>query len=106
MALIMGVPVSTGWANQAHDRLLAMSELDRSELLALFIESGGFACRTVARTFYQGNDSKGNVFWNVECGGGEAYVVQIKNDVPGSTTVLNCRRLRAVGGSACFKKLE
>lgn len=105
MAVIAVLPVSTGRANPAHDRLAAMSELNRSELLAVFVESSGHACRTVARTFYQGEDSKGNVFWNVECGDGEAYVVQIKNDVPGSTTVINCRRLRAVGGSACFKKL-
>jgi hypothetical protein len=105
MVVIALIPVSTGRANPAHDRLAAMSELNRSELLAVFVESSGHVCRTVARTFYQGEDSKGNVFWNVECGDGEAYVVQIKNDVPGSTTVINCRRLRAVGGSACFKKL-
>ena len=83
-----------------------MSELKRSQLLAVFVESSGHVCRTVSRTFYQGDDSKGNAFWNVECSDREAYVVQIKNDVPGSTTVLSCRRLQAVGGSACFKKLE
>lgn len=106
LAVIVVSPVSTGWANPAHDRLAAMSELKRSELLAVFVESSGHACHTVSRTFYQGEDSKGNAFWNVECSDREAYVVQIKNDVPGSTTVLSCRQLRAVGGSACFKKLE
>ncbi len=94
------------WANPAQDRLVRMSELERSETLATFVESGGHACTTVARTFFQGEDAKGNVFWNVECTGGESYVVVIKNDVPGSTRVMTCRRLRMVAGADCFKKLE
>lgn len=94
------------WANPAQDRLAAMSEVERSEALAVFVESGGHSCRTVARTFFQGEDAKGNVFWDVECTGGESYVVVIKNDVPGSTRVMTCRRLRAVAGADCFKKLE
>ena len=106
VALVGSYSVPIMWANPAHVRLTAMSELERSELLAVFVESSGHACRTVSRTFYQGDDSKGHAFWNVECSGREAYVVQIKNDVQGSTTVMSCRRLRAVGGSACFKKLE
>jgi hypothetical protein len=93
-------------ANPAQDRLVGMPELERSEALAVFVESGGHPCRTVARTFFQGEDAKGNVFWNVACAGGESYVVVIKNDVPGSTRVMNCRRLRAVAGADCFKKLE
>ncbi|SPP65064.1 hypothetical protein [Nitrospira lenta] len=93
------------WANPAQDRLAAMSEVERSEALAVFVESGGHHCRTVARTFFQGEDIKGNVFWNVACVGGESYVVVIKNDVPGSTRVMSCRRLRAVAGADCFKKL-
>lgn len=93
-------------ANPAQDRLAAMPELERSEALAVFVESGGHPCRTVARTFFQGEDAKGNVFWDVECAGGESYVVVIKNDVPGSTRVMSCRRLRVVAGADCFKKLE
>ena len=94
------------FANPAQDRLAAMPEVERSEALAVFVESGGHSCRTVARTFFQGEDAKGNVFWDVECAGGESYVVVIKNDVPGSTRVMTCRRLRAVAGADCFKKLE
>lgn len=94
------------FANPAQDRLAGMPEVERSEALAVFVESGGHPCRTVARTFFQGADAKGNVFWNVACAGGESYVVVIKNDVPGSTRVMNCRRLRAVAGADCFKKLE
>ena len=35
-----------------------MPELERSEALAVFIESGGHRCRIVARTFFQGEDAK------------------------------------------------
>lgn len=98
--------VVVAFANPAQDRLAGMPEVERSEALAVFVESGGHPCRTVARTFFQGEDAKGNVFWNVACAGGESYVVVIKNDVPGSTRVMNCRRLRAVAGADCFKKLE
>lgn len=93
-------------ANPAQDRLAAMPELERSQALAVFVESGGHRCRIVARTFFQGEDAKGNVFWNVACAGGESYVVVIKNDVTGSTRVMSCQRLRAVAGADCFKKLE
>lgn len=103
---VLGGGTSAAWANPAQDRLAAMPEVERSEALAVFVESGGQPCRTVARTFFQGEDAKGNVFWNVACAGGESYVVVIKNDVPGSTRVMHCRRLRAVIGAECFKRLE
>lgn len=106
LAVAVSAGASPAWANPAQDRLAAMSELERSATLALFVVSGGNACRTVARTFFQGEDAKGNVFWNVACAGGESYVVVIKNDVPGSTRVMTCSRLRAVAGADCFKKLE
>jgi hypothetical protein len=106
LSVAVGLGASTAWANPAQDRLTNMSEVERSEALAVFVESGGHTCRTVARTFFQGEDTKGNVFWNVTCAGGESYVVVIKNDVSGSTRVMNCRRLRAATGTDCFKALE
>ena len=106
LSVVVGFGVSTAWANPAQDRLAAMPELERSQALAVFVESGGHRCGIVARTFFQGEDAKGNVFWNVACAGGESYVVVIKNDVTGSTRVMSCRRLRAVAGADCFKKLE
>ena len=106
LTVVLGAGVSSAEANPAQDRLAAMPEVERSEALAVFVGSGGYSCRTVARTFFQGEDAKGNVFWNVTCAGSESYVVVIKNDVPGSTRVMTCRRLRAVAGADCFKKLE
>jgi len=100
-----GSGVAAG-TNPAHEKLAAMSEVERSEVLAIFVEGSGQPCRTVARTFFQGLDSIGNAIWNVECERGQSYVVEIKNDAKGSTLVINCRTLYAAGGSRCFKRLE
>src|SRR5215467_14557426 len=94
--LVAGGAGSGAETNRAHEMLAAMSEIDRS----------GRPCPTVARTFFQGLDTKGNAIWNVECAGGQSYVVEIKNDRDGSTLVINCRTLYAAGGGTCFKRLE
>lgn len=96
----------SAWANPAHEKLAGMSEIDRSEALAIFVESSGQPCRTVARTFFQGFDAKGNAIWDVECAGGQSYVVQLKNDRDGSTRVIRCQTLHAAGGGTCFRKLD
>jgi hypothetical protein len=96
----------SAYANPAHEKLAAMSEVDRTQALALAVEGSGHPCHIVARTFYQGLDADGNAFWNVGCLDGQSYVVQIKNDRDGSTRVLNCRILHAAGGGTCFKKLD
>ena len=107
LALLAGLPGHAAEAsNQAQDRMLAMSEVDRSAALLRIVESSGQKCRTVARTFFQGEDAKGNVFWNIECEEGRAYAVLIKNDEKGSTRVLSCQRLTAIGGGECFRKLD
>ena len=104
--LVAGGGGSGAETNRAHEMLAAMSEIDRSEALAIFVEGSGRPCPTVARTFFQGLDTRGNAIWNVECAGGQSYVVEIKNDRDGSTLIINCRTLYAAGGGTCFKRLE
>lgn len=107
LGLLGGLPGHAAEAsNPAQDRMLAMSEVDRSAALLRIVESSGQFCRTVARTFFQGEDAKGNAFWNIECEEGRAYAVLIKNDEKGSTRVLSCQRLTAIGGGECFRKLD
>ena len=96
--------ISITEANPAQDRLSAMSEGDRQSTFAKFLANSGERCGNVTRTFYQGNDSGGNAFWNVACGKADAYVIQIKNDSVGSTQILSCRVLEAMNGGHCFKK--
>ena len=79
--LVAGGAGSGAETNRAHEMLAAMSEIDRSEALAIFVEGS-------------------------ECAGGQSYVVEIKNDRDGSTLVINCRTLYAAGGGTCFKRLE
>ena len=104
--LVEGGLGSAAWAKPGHEKLVAMSEIDRSEALAIFVEGSGQPCRTVARPFYPGLDARGNVIWNVEFSGGQSWVVLIKNDHDRSTHVINCRTLYTAGGGTCFRRLE
>lgn len=91
-------------ANPAHDQLSSMSEQQRRSVLASFLVKSGEQCSSVTKTFYQGNDKKGNAFWNAACTGGDAFVIQVNNDAKGSTRILDCKVMKAVKAGTCFKK--
>lgn len=113
-AVIRGVVVGClafGWggsayANPAHEMLSKMSAAQRKSTLANFLVNSGENCPSVSRTFYQGSLQNGDAFWNVACNGGDSWAVQIKNDSKGSTTILSCKVLKAVGGGTCFKEFK
>jgi hypothetical protein len=98
--------ISFAQANPAQDRLSAMSEGERQSTFAAFLATSGERCANVTKTFYQGDDSHGNAFWNVACGKANSYVIQINNDSVGSTQILSCRVLEAMKGGHCFKKFS
>lgn len=84
-----------------HDKLAALSEKERNEKLSYAVQDEG--CR-VTRSFFQGLDKSGNAFWNVACANRETRVIMIRNDAQGSTRVLECGVMKAMGGTECFKK--
>ncbi len=92
---------TTVLANLIHDRLMASSEKERNEKLSYAVQDEG--CR-VTRSFFQGLDKSRNAFWNVACSNGKKLVIMIKNDRQGSTKVLECGVMKAMGGAECFKK--
>jgi hypothetical protein len=96
-------PSTSGTGNAAHDQLIRLSDPERNSLLTNFM--AGEKCGTVTRNFYQGMGN-GEAFWNVQCSNGATYVIQIKPDATGSTSILDCGVLKAVGGGECFKKFE
>ena len=96
-------PAASATGNAAHDRLAALSNSDRNALLTKLMASE--QCGSVTRNFYQGMGN-GEAFWNVACSNGSAYVIQIKPDATGSTSIMDCGVLKAVGGGECFKKFE
>jgi hypothetical protein len=94
------LPVATV-ANPIHDKLAALSEKERNDRLTYAVQDEG--CR-VTRSFFQGFDKAGNAFWNVACANRKTLVIMIKNDAQGSTRVLECAFMKAMGGTECFKK--
>jgi hypothetical protein len=97
---------SSALANPAHERMSQLSEIERRAMFAKFLRQGGERCDAVTRTFHQGNDSRGNAFWNVQCAGGAAFLVQVNNDITGSTFIIDCNRLEAMKGGTCFTKFK
>jgi hypothetical protein len=91
-------------ANQAHSTIMKLSEQNRQGLFTKFLTKSGESCSGVNKTFYQGSDGEGSAFWNVACNGGQSYSIMLKNDATGSTRIMDCKLLKAVTGSPCFKK--
>ena len=90
---------STG--NEANDRLLALTELQKASALAHAVNEGCIG----KRTFYMGDLPRDrSAFWSVSCKNGKSYLVQIAADAAGSTKVLECDLYRAVTKDAVFHK--
>lgn len=90
--------------NAAHDRLMALSESARRDMLAMIARSAGERC-AVTRAFFQGQEPRSKAaMWNVQCREGSSYVIQVNADATGSTKVLNCSVLKVAGGVDCFTR--
>ncbi len=89
--------------NEANPRLLALSEKDRRLVFAAQLAMSGETCGEVMRTLYRGSSKQTwNATWNVECKGGPSYSILVMSDEKGTTKVLTCGELRALGGGECF----
>jgi hypothetical protein len=89
-------------ANPAHEKLLALSESERADMLATLLRASGEECSSVTRTFLQGRDRDGNAYWNVTCARGASYSIRVDNNSTGSTRITDCDVLQRVG-VPCFK---
>lgn len=105
-ALIAILLASTALANEAHQRIQAMTEVQRQTLLSRYMSSTKENCTAVNKTFYQGEDKAGNAYWNVRCTSGSSFVVTLANDSKGSTKVLDCKALKALKAGSCFTKFK
>lgn len=92
---------STG--NPAHDRLAALGASEQATLLG---KIAGEGC--IGQTaFYMGMDSTDNqAHWSVLCTNGTSYEVAIQANATGSTSVMDCRVLKAVADVDCFVKFD
>lgn len=91
-------------ANRTHEHLQALSDAQRAAVLARLVRSGGESCSSVSRTYFQGSDRSGAAFWNVQCAGGKAWSILIRNDAAGSARLLDCEALQAAQSGACFRR--
>jgi hypothetical protein len=87
--------------NAAHDQLLSLEPNMQAVALGQTVNEG-----CVGRdAFYMGMDPKLNAYWSVRCANGKKYQVRISSDAGGSTTIMDCNLLKAVGKISCFEKL-
>ena len=91
-------------ANKAHSIIANQSESERRAFLTSFIKNSGESCDSATKSFFQGFSKQREAFWNVRCRNGRAYLIKINDDATGSTKILDCGVLKAVGGGECFKK--
>lgn len=103
MIAITGLSVNAS-ANPAHQQLIRLTDAERNTMFTRYVQASHEKCDRVTRNFYQGSDNRDRVYWNVRCRDGHAYVIQLLNDTQGSTRILSCDVLQAVGGGQCFKK--
>ncbi|MBI5921174.1 MAG: hypothetical protein HY847_05945 [Betaproteobacteria bacterium] len=93
-------------ANPAQEKLLAATEPERKSILSSYLARNKETCTGITKTFYQGSDHKGNVFWNVACSEGTSHVIQIFNNEINSTRTYDCTRLKEDTGGTCFTKFK
>lgn len=91
--------------NIAHSMLLKKTPSEQAYFLGTVVDGVGDKC-TGAKAFYSGSGSDKAAFWSVRCTNGLEYIVQVLPDAGGSTKVLECRVLKAVGGPDCFKSFS
>ena len=95
---------STG--NRTNDMMLASPE--SVQLLALQANVNHAypedQC-TGTRVFYMGvGDQEG--YWTIGCSNGRSYEIRVKNDTEGTSEVVDCQLLKALGVDACFHTVE
>jgi hypothetical protein len=89
--------------NPFTDRLLAMPEQQRIELLARSIRNGCVGTRAFFMGVTRTGRARGTAYWSVACTNGRNYVIQIDPDKKGTSFVASCRVLEGTGRE-CFQQ--
>jgi hypothetical protein len=90
--------------NKAHDMLVKMSDGERTMALGALLKESNESC-IAKSSFFQGVDEDNAAYWSVACSGGEDYSIQVAADGDGSTRILECGIMKAIGVE-CFKKFD
>ena len=105
IALAVLVSSAAGAATVA-EQIVALPEAKQKTMFARSITASGEHCPSVTRLLYQGSSSDGAGLWSVACSGGKDWQVLVKNDSVGSSKVLECSVLKAVGGGQCWQTFK
>jgi hypothetical protein len=85
-------------ANPFHDRLMALSDLNRSLALRRAVQDSGEACKKIDRSAFQG-EHKALKMWTATCSDSGDFALFIAPN--GDVQVRRCRDAQALGLPAC-----
>lgn len=102
-AMLALLVLTAARANPINQQIAALSEPQRQTIFSRMMQREGEKCQSVSRTFFQGTSKDGAAFWNVSCAGGKDWQIMIKNTAQGDIKMLDCAKLKTLGGGACFK---
>lgn len=102
VVLLHSIP---SFANDVHNLISKKSNTERSVFFNRFLTASGEPCGRVTKTFFQGFDKEQTAYWNVACSNKREYSISIENDSQGTTGIMDCPFLEAIGVE-CFKKFE
>ena len=86
LCVLLVVP-TVAFCNQYHDAFAKMSEGQRNEAFAKFMQVSGESCKRVSRSFFRGFDKTGAAYWAITCDG-KSWQVALYNDTEGSSKLL------------------
>lgn len=89
-------------ANATNDKLASLPEESRRKLFADMMQREGEKCRSVTRTFYQGQSDDGSTFWSIKCAAGQDWQIMIGSAPAGDIRFLECSVIKVIGGPLCF----
>jgi hypothetical protein len=74
-----------------------MTDDDRNLHWQTYMLASGEQCGTVTRSFYQGSTPSGEVIWNIDCSATGDWQIMMEPNSTGSTRVMECSTVRALG---------
>jgi len=105
-ALLIGAPgrdaAAAGSGNPTNDRLLAMPEAQRAQVLGDSLHRGCDGVEAFPMGVTASGRAKGDAYWSVRCKNGNSYAVQIPPRGK-RAVVVECQIMQGTGRE-CFKK--
>lgn len=84
-------------ANEANQKLLALSERERHEALSSYVRQSGEQCDVVVRSMLRHGVAGEPAFWNVGCRNKKSYWVVFAPNSGDRALVLNCEESKGFG---------